>query len=90
MDKKYCEHIAKMDLRVTEYKMLLIAVGNTYTANQFALELGLSKSNMDKYIKSLKYKGLIELDRREGNNKFYRAVTDMKKLEQVMQGQMKI
>ncbi|MHC1747474.1 MAG: winged helix-turn-helix domain-containing protein [Cellulosilyticaceae bacterium] len=90
MDSKYLMYLANADLKATEYKILLMLLTRPYTAAQIVQALGIMKGNTNRYMKNLENKGLIELDRVEGSNKFYRAVTDMKNLIEVMPGQTKL
>ena len=90
MDSKYLLHLAGADLKTTEYKIILMLLTKSYTASQLAAELGIMKQNKNRYIKRLKTMGLIQIERIEGRNVFYRAVTDIKALETIMPGQIKI
>lgn len=90
MDVKYLDYIARLDLKAYEYKILLLLLKKPYTPTQMVQELAVMKQNINRYIQSLKKIGLIEVDRIEGRNKFYRAVTDVKKLTEFIPGQMKI
>lgn len=90
MDKKYLLYIANQDLTATEYKILLVLLTNTCTATQVSKQLGIISQNKDKYFKKLIGKRLIEVSHVDGRNKYYRSVIDMKKLEEVMIGQIKI
>lgn len=90
MDKQYCSYLAQCKLKSTEYRIIFMLLVKSYTSSQLVKELGCMKNNTDKYIKNLKSHGLIEIDRIEGANKFYKPVTDIKKLTAIMPGQMKI
>lgn len=90
MEKQYYTYLAHCKLKATEYKIILMLLVRPYTSSQLVKELGCMKDNTDKYIKKLKSHGLIEIDRIEGSNKFYKPVTDIKRLMEIMPGQMKI
>lgn len=90
MDKRYYMHLAHSNLTANEYKILLMLLTDSYTASQLVKEIGKMKNNTDRHIRKLKSLGLIELDRVEGGNKYYKAVCDMKKLMEVMPGQLKL
>ena len=90
MDKNYMEYLAKLDLITYHYKLLLLLNIKPYNQSQLADQLQIQKQNVHKYIKTLEAMGLIEVDRVEGRNKFYKAVTNMKVLHEVVPGQFKI
>ncbi|WP_053983838.1 helix-turn-helix domain-containing protein [Niameybacter massiliensis] len=90
MDKQYYNYLAKCKLKATEYRIILILLVKPCTSSQLVKELGCMKNNTDRYIRNLKSHGLIEIDYIEGANKFYKPVTDIKKLMAIMPGQMKI
>lgn len=90
MDHRYYRYLAQVNLKATEYKILLMLLTGPYTASQLVKEIGCMKGNTNRYIKKLKLLGLIELDRVEGSNQYYKAVCDMKKLTEIMPGQLKI
>lgn len=90
MERKYLSYIARLDLKAYEYKILLMLLEKPYTQMNISVEIGIARQNVNKYIASLKRQGLLEVDRVEGRNKYYRPVTDMKKLVDIMPGQIKI
>lgn len=90
MDKVYYAYLAQCKLTAIEYKIVLMLLIKPYTSAQLERELGCMKSNAVKHMKKLKSLGLIELERTEGHNKFYKPVTDIKKLMAIMPGQLKI
>ncbi|MBN9636896.1 MAG: winged helix-turn-helix transcriptional regulator [Achromobacter sp.] len=87
MNEKYLDYIARLDLKAYEYRILLLLAVKPYTPTQIVNELGVMKQNVNRYIQSLKGLGLIEVDRIEGRNKFYKSVTDIKKLKEFLPGQ---
>ncbi|MEG0907025.1 MAG: winged helix-turn-helix domain-containing protein [Cellulosilyticaceae bacterium] len=90
MDRKYLVYLANAKLNATEYKIILLLLTGAYTATQVSSELKIMEQNKARHFKKLKGMGLIEVDDIEGRNKYYRAVTDMRKLVEVMPGQIKI
>jgi predicted transcriptional regulator len=50
--------------------------------------LGITKQNCYRYVKELLSHKLIEVDRIEGKNKFFKLNTDIKSLTLVAKGQM--
>lgn len=90
MDSKYLVYLANANLNGTEYKIILLLLTKSYTATQVSNELKIMEQNKARYFKKLNGMGLIEVDHIEGRNKYYRAVTDMRKLVGVMPGQIKI
>jgi DNA-binding transcriptional ArsR family regulator len=91
MKAKYLEHVAALDLKsVYSYRILLLLhAKKTYTLVQLAELFDVPRQNMTKPIKELLDNNLIELDRQEGKNKFYRAVNESN-IEKVIPGQVKI
>lgn len=89
MDKRYLEYLAKSDLSTYHYKILLLLNIKPYSQAQLADELEILRQNAHRIIKELEARNLIEVDRIEGRNKFYRAVTNMKALPELIPGQIK-
>lgn len=88
---KYYEHIAVANIKsLYSYRILLLLLAEEYTQAQLSELLKLQKQNTAKYVKELLDLNLIEVTRVEGRNKFFRAITDMKKLSAVIPGQIKI
>ncbi|HBJ2623689.1 winged helix-turn-helix transcriptional regulator (plasmid) [Clostridium botulinum] len=81
MNLEYLQHIALAELSSTySYKILLLLLTKEYTQSQLCSILNIKKQNILKYIKELEHLNLIEVDRIEGRNKFYKAITDLEKL----------
>lgn len=90
MNNKYVEYIANIDITsVYGYKILLLLNTKSYTQAQLSTMLNLQKQNTSKYVRELAEMGLIEVDRIEGKNKFFRAVTSIEKLKTHIKGQIK-
>ena len=91
MNIEYLQYIAKVELSSVQcYKILLLLLTKEYTQAQLSKELGMKSQNTLKYVKELEAAKLIEVDRIEGRNKFYRAVQDVKKLKELIPGQTKL
>lgn len=93
MNKKFLDYlgfIAKLDITTYHYKILLLLNIKSYNQAQLAEELNTYKQNMHKYMKELEALQLVEVDRIEGRNKFYKAVTDIDRLSRVIPGQTKL
>ena len=90
MDKKYLEFLAKSDLTTYGYKILLMLNIKPQNQAQLADELGILRQNVNRCVKDLEARNLIEVDRIEGRNKFYKAVTNLKVLSDWIPGQIKI
>lgn len=86
----YLEHIALQNLKTYHYKTLLLLLKSPLTQSMIGDRLGVRRQNINKITRGLEQLGYIEVDRIEGKNKFYRVVTDMKRLQAVFQGQMKL
>ncbi len=81
MNLEYLQHIALAELSSTySYKILLLLLTKEYTQSQLCSILNIKKQNILKYVKELEHLNLIEVDRIEGRNKFYKAITDLEKL----------
>lgn len=87
---EYLVYIATLDLNAYDYKILLLLLEKTY--NQAALSdiLQTKRQSIYKCVKKLEEKNLIEIDRTEGRNKFYRSVTDIDRLGKIIPGQTKL
>ncbi|OPX42453.1 sugar-specific transcriptional regulator TrmB [Ruminiclostridium hungatei] len=90
MDKKYMECIATMDLSTYNYKILLFLNIQSYTQSQIANMLGLQRQNVNKYFKELEAYGLVSVEKTEGRNTFYKAVTNLRLIKQNVKGQLKL
>ena len=90
MDKRYYSYLADMKLKATEYRIVLVLLTKPYTAAQLVKETGIAKGNTSRYIKKLKKLGSIEIDSIQGSNKYYKAVCDMRKLMELMPGQIEL
>ena len=90
MNDKYLRYIALADISSGfSYKILLLLIEKECTQAQLAILLNIKRQNVPKYMKELGSLGLIEVDRIEGRNKFYRLVTDLNKIKEIIPGQIK-
>lgn len=87
---EYLFYIANMDLSAYQYKVLLLLMEKPYNQAALASTLKTKRQNIHKCVKELEELGLIEIDRQEGRNKYYRAVTAPEKLNVTIPGQIKI
>lgn len=84
-------YIALLDLNSPYYyKILMLLHTKAYNQAELGRILEMPYQNIYKYIKTLEKENLIVIDRVEGRNKFYRAVTDINKIKAELPGQTKI
>ena len=79
MNKKeinYLIYISTLDLNSYEYKILLLLLDKPLTQTSLADKLSSSRQYINKCVKDLEVKELINVDREEGRHKFYRAVNN--------------
>lgn len=88
MNKEYLELIARMDLTTYHYKLLLLLNVKAYNQSQLSSIFNISRQNINVRMKKLKHLNLIEIDRIEGKNKFYKAVTNVNKINSTIPGQI--
>lgn len=93
MNKKeldYLFYIATLDLNAYDYKVLLLLMEKPYNQATLADTLRTKRQSIHKCVKELEAMHLIEVDRQEGRNKYYRVVMDVEKLKQMIPGQTEI
>lgn len=90
ISNEYLKFIALQDFTTYHYKTLLILADGPQTQSMICDKLGIQKQQINKVFKHLEGLGFIEVDRVEGRNKFYRLVTDLEQIGNVMPGQVKI
>lgn len=93
MNKKeldYLFFIASLELSANEYRVLLLLL--TKSNNQAGLMelLRVKRQSVNITVKGLESKNLIEVERQEGRNKYYRPVTDLERLQTMLPGQTRI
>lgn len=83
LNGEYFDMLAKSNFTTYHYKivLLLLATG-ALTQAQLADELNMKRQNVNRYVKDLLEHGYITIERIEGKNKFLRAVTSVKNINQ--------
>ncbi|WP_224383533.1 MarR family transcriptional regulator [Clostridium perfringens] len=90
MENKYLEHIAVTEgLKTYHYKVLMLLITNRFTQSEVSNILEVKKQNINKIFKELLDMGLIENSETIGRNKYFKAVTDIKKINSNIPGQIK-
>lgn len=91
-DLKYFGHIGMVNMKSTySYRILnLLLTKKTYTLTQLANILGVTIHTLYRPVRELEYHGLIEIEKIEGNNKFYKAMTNISRLDVLIPGQTKM
>lgn len=82
MNNEYIKYITSLKLSSVQcYRILLTLTVEIHTQAQLCTLLDIRNQHIAKYVKELEAFKLIEVDRIEGRNKFYKAVTDLKKIQ---------
>lgn len=90
MEKDYIQYLALSDLTTYHYKILLLLNVKPQNQAQLAEILNIQKQNVYKYVKELQAMNLIEVDRVEGRNKFYKAENNPQKIHELIPGQTRL
>ena len=90
MENKYIEYIALQDLTTYHYKILLLLNVKSYSQTQLAELLNIKKQNAYEYVKKLEALNLVEVKKIEGRNKFYKAITNVERIQNFIPGQQRI
>ncbi|MCI9110289.1 transcriptional regulator [uncultured Clostridium sp.] len=91
MRVEYIEYLTNLEISSQAFRVLLALNIKEYTQSQVRKKLNIQdKAQVNKLFKDLIYKGLIEVTKVEGRNKFYRAITDVKSLKVNIPGQQKM
>ncbi|WP_298127145.1 transcriptional regulator [uncultured Clostridium sp.] len=91
MRVEYIEYLTNLEISGQAFRVLLALNIKEYTQSQIREKLNIQdKAQVNKLFKDLIYKGLIEVTKVEGRNKFYRAITDVKSLKVNIPGQQKM
>lgn len=90
MNKDYCLYLASQDLNSTDYKILLLLTNGVYTQVQIAQMLGMQRQNIHPSMKKLESMHLVQVDRIEGKNKFFKSITNADVLKNHIPGQTKL
>ncbi len=84
MNKEYLECLAIIDLKTYHYKILLLLNIKPHSQAEISALLKIKRQNINKYFKELECFNLIEIDRKEGRNIFFKPVTDVKLITEQM------
>lgn len=88
MKVEYIEYLTTLGISGQSFRILLALNIKEYTQSQIQEKLNIQdKAQVNKLFKDLKHKGLIEVTKIEGRNKFYRAITNIKRLRVNVSGQ---
>lgn len=91
MKEQYIRHLTTLDISGQAFKILLILTIKESTQSKVQEYLNIKdKAQVNKIFKELSYKGLIEVSKVEGRNKFYKAITDIKRLNINIPGQQRM
>lgn len=91
MKVEYIDYLTTLDISGQAFKVLLALNIKEHTQSQIQEKFNIQdKAQVNKLFKYLSYRGLIEISRVEGRNKFYRAITNIKRLKVNLPGQQKM
>lgn len=91
MKVEYIEYLISLDISGQAFRILLALNIKEYTQSQIQEKLSIQdKAQVNKLFKDLSNRGLIEISKVEGRNKFYRAVTNIKRLKINIPGQQRM
>ena len=91
MKEQYIRYLTTLDISGQAFKILLALNIQENTQSKIQEELNIKdKAQVNKIFKELSYRGLIEASKVEGRNKFYKAITDIKRLRINIPGQQRM
>lgn len=91
MKVEYIEYLTSLDISGQAFRILLALNTREYTQFQIQEKLSIQdKAQVNKLFKDLSNRGLIEISKVEGRNKFYRAITNIKRLKINIPGQQRM
>lgn len=91
MKVEYIDYLTTLDISGQAFKVLLALNIKEHTQSQIQEKFNIQdKAQVNKLFKYLSYRGLIEISRVEGRNKFYRAITNIKRLKVNIPGQQRM
>lgn len=91
MKVEYIDYLTNLDISGQVFKVLLALNIKEHTQSQIQEKLNIQdKAQVNKLFKYLSYRGLIEISKVEGRNKFYRAITNIKGLKVNIPGQQRM
>ncbi len=81
----YLELVAQIEhLSAYHYRIWITLLTGAYTQAQLAAKLNIKRQNINRCVKDLSAYGLITVDRIEGRNKFIKAITSSKALQNTL------
>ena len=88
MKTEYIDYLTTLDISGQSFRILLALNIKEHTQTQIQEKLNIQdKAQVNKLFKDLSNRGLIEISKVEGRNKFYKAVKDVKRLRINIPGQ---
>lgn len=91
MEVEYIEYLIFLEISGQAFRILLALNTREYTQSQIQEKLSIQdKAQVNKLFKDLSNRGLIEISKVEGRNKFYRAITNIKRLKINIPGQQRM
>ena len=91
MKVEYIDYLTTLDISGQAFRILLALNIKNQTQSQIQSELSIQdKAQVNKLFKDLSNRGLIEISKVEGRNKFYKAVKDVKRLRINIPGQQRM
>lgn len=90
MKERYIRHLTTINISGLCFRVLMLLVLENSTQGHVAKTLDKDRQAINKVFIELEKNGLVELMKIEGKNKFYRAITDIKRLKTNIPGQMNL
>lgn len=91
MKTEYIDYLTTLDISGQSFRILLALNIKEHTQTQIQEKLNIQdKAQVNKLFKDLSNRGLIEISKVEGRNKFYKAVKDVKRPRINIPGQQRM
>ena len=91
MKTEYIDYLTTLDISGQSFRILLALNIKEHTQTQIQEKLNIQdKAQVNKLFKDLSNRGLIEISKVEGRNKFCKAVKDVKRLRINIPGQQRM
>lgn len=91
MKVEYIDYLTTLDIGGQAFRILLALNIKERTQSQIQEKLSIQdKAQVNKLFKDLSNRGLIEISKVEGRNKFYKAIKDVKRLSINIPGQQRM
>lgn len=91
MKTEYIDYLTTLDISGQSFRILLALNIKEHTQTQIQEKLNIQdKAQVNKLFKDLSNRGLIEISKVEGRNKFYKSVKDVKRLRINIPGQQRM